>query len=198
MLAGGRARRLGGVDKPAIRLGGRSLAAGVVRAAILAGSGQVVVVGPDRPWLIEELAGDVAGQAQIEFTSEHPPGAGPVDALRAGLDLVAAPWLLLLGADLPFLTAAALLDLVQEARLGCGAVVADEQGQPQWLVSCWRAADLRTALAGYTGSSLRGLLAPMPRAEVAAVAVQGEPPYWLDCDTPEDLAAAERLGRTQS
>lgn len=165
-----------------------------------AGAGHVVVVGPDRPELVKELMSAAgveagAGVAVIEFASEMPPGAGPVPALRAGLDRIAEPRLLLLAADLPFLTGAALRDLVAAAGPGLGAVVADQQDQPQWLVSCWCTIDLRGALDGYAGRSLRGLLAPLPHVDLAAVAQPGEPPYWLDCDTPEDLAIAERLGR---
>ena len=193
MLAGGRARRLGGVDKPAIRFGQRSLVEAVVRAATQAGATRVVIVGPERAGLAVELAGP-AGTG-IEFTCERPAGAGPVPALRAGLALIIEPRLLLLAADLPFLTAAALHRLVAAAGEDHGAVLADPMGQSQWLISCWRTAALRTALASYAGDSLRGLLAPLPHVDVAAVAVPGEPPYWLDCDTPEDLADAERLGR---
>lgn len=194
VLAGGRARRLGGVDKPGIRLGQRSLAGVVVGAAAQAGACRVVVVGPDRAELAADLADDAG--TRIEFIRERPAGAGPVPALRAGLDLITEPvLLLLLAADLPFLTATALRDLVDSAAPVGGAVVTDDQGQPQWLVSCWRSTSLRDALASYTGSSLRGLLAPLPHVDVAAVARPGEPPYWLDCDTPEDLATAESLRR---
>jgi len=193
VLAGGRARRLGGVDKPGIKLGQRSLAGAVVMAATQAGVSRVVIVGPERPELAAELAGDAV--TAIEYTCERPAGAGPVPALRAGLDLVTEPRLLLLAADLPFLTAAALRGLVEAAGEDRGAVLADPTGRSQWLMSCWRTADLRVAVAGYAGSSLRGLLEPLPHVEVAAALVPGEPPYWLDCDTPEDVAAAERLGR---
>ncbi|HYK34033.1 MAG TPA: NTP transferase domain-containing protein, partial [Streptosporangiaceae bacterium] len=143
------------------------------------------------------LAAELAGtpRARIEFARERPAGAGPVPALRAGLELVTEPRLLLLAADLPFLTAAALRGLVEAAGEDRGAVLADPTGRSQWLMSCWRTADLRVAVAGYAGSSLRGLLEPLPHVEVAAALVPGEPPYWLDCDTPEDVAAAERLGR---
>jgi molybdopterin-guanine dinucleotide biosynthesis protein A len=197
VLAGGQARRLGGIDKPGLRLGPQSLAAAVAGAAMLAGAVRVVVVGPHRPELIDELAraGSGVGSAQIEFAREQPPGAGPVPALRAGISRVAEPWLLLLAADLPFLTVAALRELVEAAGPRGGAVAADRQGRPQWLVSCWRTAGLRDVLPGYTGTSLRGLLAPLPHVDMPAVAVPGEPPYWLDCDTPEDLETAERLGR---
>jgi molybdopterin-guanine dinucleotide biosynthesis protein A len=195
VLAGGRARRLGGVDKPGIRLGHRSFVGAVVMAATRAGASRIVIVGPERAELAAELAEAGAAGSAIEFTCERPAGAGPVPALRAGLDLVTEPWLLLLAADLPFLTAAALRGLVAAAGDDRGAVLADPAGRSQWLMSCWRTPELRAALAGYAGSSLRGLLAPLPRVDVAAAAVPGEPPYWLDCDTPEDVAAAERLGR---
>ena len=156
------------------------------------------MVGPDRPELVDELISEPewTGQPCIEFACERPPGAGPVPALRAGLERVAEPLLLLLSADLPFLTGAALRDLVEATEPGLGAVVVDPLGQSQWLVSCWRTTDLRVALGEYTGRSLRGLLGPLPHVEVAAVAAAGDPPYWLDCDTPEDLATAERLDGT--
>jgi molybdopterin-guanine dinucleotide biosynthesis protein A len=197
VLAGGQGRRLGGVDKASIKLGARSLVGAVVGAAIRTGADRVVVVGPDRPGLTDELAEAGLGtrRARIDFARERPPGSGPVPALRAGLDLVTEPWLLLLAADLPFLSVTVLRDLVDAASLSGGAVLADDQDRPQWLVSCWHAAGLRAAIAGYAGDSLRGLLAPLPRAELTAVAEPGAPPCWLDCDTPDDLALARQLAQ---
>jgi molybdopterin-guanine dinucleotide biosynthesis protein A len=117
-----------------------------------------------------------------------------VPALRAGLALVTEPWLLLLAADLPFLRDSHLRDLVAAAEQSrAGALLIDDAGRPQWLLSCWRAAWLRTALAGYGGSSLGGLLGPLGAAEVAVPA--GQAPPWLDCDTPDDVAAARALTR---
>jgi molybdopterin-guanine dinucleotide biosynthesis protein A len=189
VLAGGRARRLGGADKPGLEVGGRTLAAAVVSAARQAGAARIVVVGPYRPGLAEltEAAG-----APVEFTSERPAGAGPVPAVRAGLELVREQWLLLLAADLPFLTPDVLRDLLGSASPGHGVTLADDLGQPQWLVSCWPTAEVRAALAGYVGDSLRGLLAPLPHEVLAVTPAPGDPPYWLDCDTPHDVAAATR------
>ena len=185
LLAGGRASRLGGADKPAITIAGRTLLARVAAAAADAGAGRVVVVGPAR-----------AGLSGIpaEFTTEEPPGAGPVPALRAGLGRVAEPWLLLLAADLPFLTGPhlrALCAAAQDAQ--AGALLTDGDGRPQWLVSCWRTDRVRSALAGYRDASLGGLLGPLRPASVTPGRVPGEPPPWLDCDTSEDLAAAIAL-----
>jgi molybdopterin-guanine dinucleotide biosynthesis protein A len=200
VLAGGRASRLGGADKPGIRVLGRSLLATVTRAAIGAGASRIVIVGPSRPDLIAEVADggphtDSAAGFSIEFTSEHPPGSGPVPALRAGLELVAEPRLVLLAADLPFLRAGhvgALLASTDGAAVA-GSMFVDGQGRPQWLASCWRTTSLRSALECYQGSSLGGLLGPLRPAEIATSAVADQPPGWLDLDTREDVAEALAL-----
>ncbi len=176
VLAGGAGRRLGGVDKSSLLVGGRALLASVVVAAVAAGASRVVVVGPVRAGLI----------GLVCFVSEEPAGGGPVPALRAGLGLVSEPWVLLLASDLPFLTGQVLGELVAAGP----AVVVDGEGRPQWLTSCWRTSALRAALASYDGDSLRGLLASLPYAEAVVPAEPGVAPCWLDCDTPEDLAVA--------
>jgi molybdopterin-guanine dinucleotide biosynthesis protein A len=183
VLAGGRGTRLGRIDKPAMVLGGRTLVAAVVDAAACAAAHDIVVVGPPRPEL-------TAAVPIARCLTEQPAGCGPVPALRAGLDAVAAPWIVLLAADLPFLRERHLLALLRAAGPGGGAVLADDAGRPQWLASCWQAGMLRAALAGYQGSSLRGLLAPL-RAVMIRISEPGEPPAWLDCDTAQDLAIAQ-------
>ncbi|MEU8120820.1 molybdenum cofactor guanylyltransferase [Spirillospora sp. NPDC049024] len=177
LLAGGRARRFG-ADKPAAPVGGRRLIEWSAAAA--SGASRLIVVGPRR----DVLAGAVV-------VREDPPGAGPVPALRAGLAEVRAPRLALLAADLPFLRPAHVAALLAAMAEGDGAVLVDEDGREQWLAGCWRADALRTALAGYDGASLRGLLGPLDPVPVTLPA--GTRPAWYDCDTPEQLAAAERL-----
>jgi len=177
ILAGGRARRLGGADKPAMPVGGRPLISRVVEA--VSGADQIVVVGPPRPGL-----GDAV------FVREDPPGAGPVPALRTGLALVRSSRLVLLAADLPFI-ATGDVDRLLRAVSGTGAVMVDGDGREQWLAGAWRTDRLRLALDGYDGASLRGLLAPLAPVTLASAA--GERPPWYDCDTPEELARAERL-----
>ncbi|GAA2452918.1 hypothetical protein GCM10010191_84220 [Actinomadura vinacea] len=177
VLAGGRARRLGGADKPGAAVGGRPLIGWVADA--VAGAGRLIVVGPPRP-----------GLPHAVVVREDPPGAGPVPALRAGLAEARAPWTVLLAADLPFLRAphvAALLDAAGEG----GAVLVDQDGREQWLAGCWPTGALRTALAAYAGGSLRGLLGPLVPVPVSLAA--GERPPWYDCDTPDALVHADRL-----
>jgi molybdopterin-guanine dinucleotide biosynthesis protein A len=194
LLAGGRARRMGGIDKPALLVGGRTLAARAALAAVRAGAGQVIVVGPDRDGLRAEIDAASARPGglvpSIRFVSEDPPGAGPVPALRAGLALVDEPRILLLAADLPFLRQSDLRALLAATGEGDGAALTDDEHRVQWLTSCWRTGRLRDALAEYRGDSLRGLLDPLRPVLVPAEPAAGAPPSWLDCDTPEDVAAA--------
>jgi len=183
ILAGGVARRMGGVDKPAEPVHGRSLLAW--STAAVPGARPLIVVGPPRPDLPD-----------AEFVREDPPGSGPVPALRAGLTaLPPAPseWVVVLAGDLPFLRAGHVGELFGAVGPGAGAVLVDDGGREQWLAGVWRVAALRDALASYGGSSLRGVLAPLEPALVRVARAGGEPP-WFDCDTPEDLERARRSG----
>jgi molybdenum cofactor guanylyltransferase len=202
VLAGGRAARLGGADKPGLVIGGRPLLAVVALAAVAAGAGELVIVGPRRPDLAGMPSGaGPQGDIPVRWVREDPPGSGPVPALRCGLAAAGAgpggqagPLVLILAADLPFLRSGPLLALAGAARAGpgAGAVLQDDGGRPQWLISCWRLGPLRAALAKYAGHSLRGLFCDLRPERMGWPGEDGEPPPWLDCDTPEavDLARA--------
>ena len=182
ILAGGRASRLDGQDKPGLVVGDRTIIALVVRAGTDAGARQVIVVGPDRP-----------GLNGVSFVREEPPGAGPVPALKRGLAEASESWVAVLAADLPFLRAGHLDTLLTAAGDQPGAILVDAAGRPQWLAGCWRTEALRRAAARYQQDSLRGLLGPLAPALVRLTPVPGAPPPWLDCDTPEDLRQARAL-----
>jgi molybdenum cofactor guanylyltransferase len=194
ILAGGRARRLGGADKPGLMVGTTTMAGAVAAAAAAAGARTVVLVGPPRPELTG-LAATLPGGLIV--TREEPPGGGPVPALRAGLARVTAPWVAVLAADLPFLRAADVRELVAAAARDqySGSVLQDDQGSAQWLAGCWQASRLRGALDGYAGSSLRGVLAPLAPVLLQLAGAGQAPPPWLDCDTPEALEAARLAAR---
>jgi molybdopterin-guanine dinucleotide biosynthesis protein A len=196
ILAGGRGTRLGGADKPGLVVGPSTMAAAVAAAAAAAGARQAVLVGPPRAELAE-MARSLAGGLTV--VREDPPGAGPVPALRAGLHEVRAPWVAVLAADLPFLRAEHLRELLAAASgdpaTGAGAVMVDDGGRPQWLAGCWPTGPLAAALAAYGGSSLRGLLGPLRPGLLSFPALAGQPSPWLDCDTPAELAAARSWPR---
>ncbi|MCX3063852.1 DUF6457 domain-containing protein [Streptomyces beihaiensis] len=78
VLAGGGARRLGGADKPGVRIGGRALLDRVLAAC--AGARSTVVVAEPRPTARE-----------VVWAREYPPGSGPLAALAAGVRALPRP-----------------------------------------------------------------------------------------------------------
>lgn len=179
ILAGGAARRLGGVDKPGLVVGDRTLLERV--AAAVPAAGRIIVVGPPRE------------RPAARYVREDPPGGGPVPALRRGVAEVAAPWLVLLAGDLPFVEPRHVTMLRLAADGHDGALLLDAEGHPQWLAGVWRTDVLRAALGGYTGASLRGLLAPLRHTTLAAEDPVDAAVAVFDCDTPEDLARARAV-----
>ncbi|SFQ56429.1 Molybdopterin-guanine dinucleotide biosynthesis protein A [Amycolatopsis arida] len=184
VLAGGAARRLSGVDKTMVEVGGEPLLRGVLRA--LGRCEPVVVVGPRRRGLPE----------RVRWTREDPPGSGPVAALAAGvaaLPETADPVAVLAG-DLTGVTAATVDRLAAALRAATppaqGALLVDRDGHRQWLVGVWRAAALRAALPERpAGASLRGVLGGLSLVEVPALPGEAD-----DVDTPADLDRARRRG----
>lgn len=184
VLAGGASRRLGGRDKTAQLVGGATLLDRVLAA--VPDAVRTVVVGPVRP-----VAGTVTA-----WTSEVPPGGGPVAALAAGLAETSAATVVVLAADLPFVSAATIRPLLAAGFEADGALLVDADGRDQPLVSAWRADRLRDAvhrLPTPVGASLHGLVAGLAVRRVALSPPAGTPPPWLDCDTEAELRLAREL-----
>ncbi|MGW2209432.1 NTP transferase domain-containing protein [Streptomyces sp. NPDC001781] len=196
VLAGGGARRLGGADKPGVRVGGRALLDRVLDACADAAT-TVVVAGP-RPTA-----------RPVRWAREEPAGGGPVAALDAGLRLTTAEYTVVLSADLPFLGADTVHRLLAALRAGHadGAILTDGDGRDQPLVAAYRTASLRGALAdlatteraeraepaerarhtgngGLTGLPLRRLTGALRLTRLT------DPLASFDCDTWEDIARA--------
>ncbi|MFR9673015.1 NTP transferase domain-containing protein [Streptomyces sp. TR02-1] len=177
VLAGGRARRLGGADKPGLTVGARTLLDRVLSAC--GEAGRTVVVGPRRPTY-----------RPVSWALESPRGGGPLAALAAGLEQVGRGRVLVASADLPFVRRATVraLSAAAEAEDCDGAVVHDGRDQP--LLAVYAAEPLRRELALLYAE--HGTLAHLPvrlllpglrlRRVTSADA--------LDCDTWDDLAGA--------
>ncbi|MFF9814502.1 NTP transferase domain-containing protein [Streptomyces sp. NPDC014006] len=180
VLAGGAARRLGGADKPGVRVGGRALLDRVLAAC--ADARTTVVVADPRPTA-----------RPVTWAREEPPGGGPLAALGAGLRHTAADRVLLLSADLPFLdrhTVARLLAALRATSVD-GVLLSDPGGRDQPLVAAYRTGSLRRALTlvgtehgGLTGLPLRRLTALLDLTRIT------DPVASFDCDTWDDIATA--------
>ncbi|WP_344133025.1 molybdenum cofactor guanylyltransferase [Saccharopolyspora halophila] len=181
VLAGGRARRLGGVDKVLLPVAGRSLLDRTLDA--VADADPIVVVGPERPT-----------ERAVQWTREEPPDGGPLAAVHAGLARLPAGTrvVAILAADHPHLTPETLArlrgSLTADLRAG-GAVLAETGGRPQWLLGVWRVSALRAAMPDEVRDKpIRALLAPL-----APIHVPATPTETSDVDTPEDLDRARTL-----
>jgi molybdopterin-guanine dinucleotide biosynthesis protein A len=177
VLTGGSSRRLG-FDKATVLAGGETLA---VRAARVLGSvcSPIVEVGP--------------GHSGVRAVREQPPGSGPLAALVAGADALAADAVVLLGCDLVRVEGPVLALLA--GWEGSASVVPVVRGEPQLVCARYGADALAAArrLLARGERSLRALLEAVgvdlvPEAQWRTVA---DTDAFDDLDTPDDLA---RLG----
>ena len=174
---------MGGAVKPGLRVGGVPLLRRVL-AAVPSAIPRVVV-------------GDLPSEDFI-VTREDPPGSGPAHAVAAGLAHIPAaiPFVAVLAADLPFLTAEVVTTLVRTAadERHDGAVLVDHSGRRQWLCGVWRQDALRRAADGAVpGTGMGAMLGGLRTAELHWW--DSDLPPWFDCDTPAALAYARRLVR---
>lgn len=179
VLAGGRATRMGGIDKPALVVAGRRMLDTALNA--VAGCDRIVVVGPHRDDL----------PSSIVQTQESPAGTGPVAALASGLsalDESPGDVVILLAADLPSLDAATVSNLVASLRAdpdAGAAFAADEAGRLQFLLSAWRRTALAARLAALPGLENLPMKALVPDRHVTLVCAG-----VADCDTTADVERA--------
>jgi molybdenum cofactor guanylyltransferase len=100
ILAGGKASRLGGVDKRELVIEGQTIFAR--QCAVLAPIvGEIVVSAP-------------RGVPGYRTVADAIAGAGPLAGIAAGLAVAATPWLLVIAGDMPFVSSA-LIDLMLAA-----------------------------------------------------------------------------------
>lgn len=180
ILSGGRASRMGGIDKTALEVAGRSMLRRTTDAALDACDGTVIVVGtpPTDPATGRYLAeaGPSAGSmpygaaptgtgapfilrsgqsaaSRVVVMREEPAGGGPVAAITAVIGRVDADEVLLLAGDLAAgdRTVAALVAAGRGDSAGVdGIVLVDGAGRRQWLCARIRTQVLAEATARLT------------------------------------------------
>ncbi len=182
VVAGGAARRMGGIDKLALEAGGSTLLDRVLRV-VRPLCRPLVVVGPPRATAVDGLT----------TVQEHPPGGGPLPAVMVGLRAVGdAELVFVLAGDLPMVTTTDLARLLaaieQDPKLEAAAA-RDERGAPNPLLAVYRSATLRSATSRgplHGGPAARLL----PRA-LRVVDLGGH--ATLNVNRPSDLRRAEAL-----
>jgi molybdopterin-guanine dinucleotide biosynthesis protein A len=197
VLAGGRGTRLGGRDKAAVEVAGRSLLDRTLEA--VAGAASVVVVGDERP---------TSSAVPLAWTREQPAYGGPVAATYAGLD---ALWrdspvrsgrdtpaetthshgtipILVLAVDMPGVTAGTVARLLEGVEGYDGAVLT--AGGRRHLAMAVRWGALEAVRPERTeGNAMRDLWSWLDLADVPALGEEAR-----DVDTPDDISAANDPG----
>jgi molybdopterin-guanine dinucleotide biosynthesis protein A len=194
IIAGGRALRLGGVAKPFIEVGGRTIAAR-----------QLEVLRPMFRRVVAVVAGGADGAPWsalgVEVLADAADGGGPLAGVAAALAAVPPEdAVVCVAGDLPFL-APALLAAVRDRAPGADAVAPRAGGVPQPLCARYAA-----RLAGEARARIAsGRLALHDLLAGRAVWVEGEDLRALDpggegllnVNTAADLARAQAVARRE-
>jgi molybdopterin-guanine dinucleotide biosynthesis protein A len=190
ILAGGRARRMGGVDKALIPLGGTTL----IERAIARASVQV-------PDLIINANGDLKRFAHLGLPVVADPVGGfvgPIAGILAGFQWMRANrpkarWLASFACDCPFLPMDMVERLVAKARNDRVQVAVAESGaQHHPVFAVWSAEMSVTAEDALVKQGLRKMddfIATLSNVRVRFEADPIDP--FVNINTPEELALAE-------
>lgn len=178
ILAGGRATRLGGIDKAWIERDGFPQVLRWQRR--FAGETGAVLVSANRD--LSRYA-----EAGLEVVTDRFAGdLGPVAGLDALLHDCRTTWLLTLPVDLVGVNDC-LLPSLWSSRGGSGVFAIDAEG-PQPLVALWRVEAASAAVATAIGQGNRAIHALQTTLGMAAVRFEGV--RFGNLNTPEDLLAA--------
>lgn len=191
ILAGGEGRRIGG-RKPFRPLLGRPMIEHVLDRV----SPQV-----SKLWLSARGNAEQLAQFELPVLEDRPgPGGGPLAGIVAGLDAAAAEGfeaLAVFACDVPFLPDGLVARLTRAlSSAGASGVVVSVSGRLQPTIGLWRT-DARGALAAELNAGRCKL--ELVCADLGAIALE-EPQLWgnveayLNVNTSDDLAAAERAG----
>ncbi|MEE7506608.1 molybdenum cofactor guanylyltransferase MobA [Methylobacterium mesophilicum] len=190
ILAGGRARRMGGGDKPLLRLGGRTLLERVVeRLGPQCAAGLALSANGD-PARFSGFPGPV-------LPDPVPDQPGPLAGILAGLEHAGARGVarvVSVSGDAPFLPGN-LVARLHAVASETGIALAASGERQHYTIALWPTA-LRDALRDYLEGGERRVGAFIARhgAAVATWPVEPVDPF-LNINAPEDLAAAEALDR---
>lgn len=191
VLAGGAARRFGG-DKLAADLAGRPILAHAVSAVAAFCDPVILVLGPESP--VPDLG------APVVIARDTEAFGGPLAGLLAGLETLAAlpgdpsDVALLVGGDMPSMVGAVLERMIAvlaaDPVLGAVTLESDPPSALPMAVRPSLALPAVRRLIDADRRRLRGLLAAVPAAEVAALdwrALDPDGRTLRDVDVPADL-----------
>ena len=190
IIAGGPARRLGGVAKPLIEVGGRAIADRQLAVLRPLFARVFAVANDPAPWVVRG----------VEVVADRVVGAGPLAGLGAALAAAGeADAVVCVAGDLPFL-APALLEALRDRSPEAGALVPRPAGRAEPLCARY-APDLRIIVEARlrTGRyALHELLEATETTWLDDAALAALDPgglSFVNLNTPDDLGRAETIAR---
>ena len=162
-----------GRDKAFVVVDGVAMATRVAAALRLAGCHPVFAVGGDQRAL--EAMG-------IEFVADLHPGEGPVGGVITALEACAAPTVVVVACDLPYLTAGTVSALVEAAAEVQAVVAATDRMQP--MCARWSQSALDVLRREFDAGERR-LLAVLDQLETRQI--PANPQDLANVNTPDDL-----------
>ena len=177
ILAGGRATRLGGIDKAWLERGGVAQVVRLTRR-----------FGPETATVLASANSELPryASAGIDAVPDRIADAGPLGGLDALAAACRTPWLLTMPVDMVDASDCLLRTLVSAAAAN-GARAQDESGvQP--LVALWRVDALREAVTAALRDGALAVQALQRRLDMAVVHFAGV--RFGNLNTPDDLRAA--------
>ncbi len=175
ILAGGRATRLGGIDKAWLQRDGIPQ---VLRLRdMLAFQATTILVSANRNLLRY-------AEYELRTVADRISDAGPLAGVEALIAACRTEWLLTIPVDVLSIPD----DLLEQlAKNGQGAVARDDNG-PQPLIALWPVAKTREAVAAALDSNALAVHELQTRLEMPAMRFQGF--QFGNLNTPDDLDAA--------
>jgi molybdenum cofactor guanylyltransferase len=183
IFAGGRATRLGGVNKALLEVGGLAII-----DRVLAALGPLV----DERLVLTNDAG-LAGRPDVRLVYDPEPHAGVLPALASGLRAARGELCLAVACDMPFVSRRLFEELLARQRAEDADVVIPRAGEYlEPMHAVYRRAPVLAAVEAAVGRGERRMISYFPAVRVVEVAEEDERPFF-NVNTAEDLAQAQRL-----
>lgn len=190
IFAGGRATRLGGVNKALLEIGGNTIISRIL-AAVRPLSDELVLLTNDA---------SLEGSGDVRLVFDPRPHAGVLPALSAGLAATSSEVCLTIACDMPFVSTALFQRMLElQAEADADVVIPRTAGFLEPMHAVYRRATVAAAIDAALGRGDQRMISyfrdvrvrELEEAEWRAIEPRGL--AFFNVNTPADLAEAQRL-----
>ncbi len=192
IIAGGKSRRMGR-DKAFVELGGQTLIQGVIAASAGLGQAETILIA-NQPAAYAHLG--------LPIYRDILPDTGSLGGIYTALKKAKSAWVLALACDMPFVSADLLRCMIERMDDDLDIVVPRVDGYPQGLHALYRKTCLKPIERQLAANRLKIIrfydqmrVCYLDERDYARFDADGR--CFTNLNTPEELAAAERLLHAQ-